>query len=194
MRRNISPLLIGLFLPSLAYAHESGHGGGFMDGLSHPVFGLDHFLAMISVGILSAQMGGRARWIAPTTFLSAMLVGGILGMDDVEVPLFSVEHGIAFSVLALGVVVAAPKKLPLTLTLVLIGFFALFHGHAHGDEMPESAKAALYACGFLSGAAGLHLAGLLVGILAGGFSQGAQLLRYAGAGIAGIGFHILYTM
>jgi len=123
-----------------------------------------------------------------------MLGGGMLGMQEVDVPWFSVELAIASSVLALGVVVAAPKKLPLTLTLVLVGFSAIFHGHAHGAEMPDLAKPALYACGFLSGAAGIHLAGLLVGALAGGFSQGAQLLRYAGAGIAGVGFHILYTM
>ena len=162
-----------------------------MAGLSHPVFGLDHFLAMISVGILGAQMGGRARWIAPSAFLCAMLGGGILGMQDVQLPY--VELGIASSVLALGVAVAVKKK-PYLILAILVGFFAIFHGHAHGAEMPDLAKPTLYASGFLSGAASIHFAGVLVGVLLVRFSQGAQLLRYLGAGVAGIGFHLIYTM
>ena len=191
MRKVIFPLSVGLVLPGLGYAHEAGHGGGFMAGLSHPVFGLDHFLAMIGVGILGVQTGGRARWIAPSVFLCAMLGGGILGMREVRLPY--VELGIASSVLALGVAVAVNKK-PFLILAVLVGFFAIFHGHAHGAEMPDLAKPALYACGFLSGAAGIHLAGFLVGVLAGGLIQGAQLLRYLGTAIAGIGFHLIYLL
>ena len=191
MRKVIFPLLVGLVIPGLGYAHEAGHGGGFMAGLSHPVFGLDHFLAMISVGILGAQMGGRARWVAPSTFLCAMLGGGILGMQDVQLPY--VELGIASSVLVLGVAVAVTKK-PYLILAVLVGFFAIFHGQAHGAEMPDLAKPTLYASGFLSGAASIHFAGVLVGVLLVRFSQGAQLLRYLGAGVAGIGFHLIYTM
>ena len=192
MRKIVLSLSIGLFLPSLGYAHGGGHGGGFMAGLSHPVFELDHFLAMTCVGILGVQMGGRARWIAPATFVGAMLVGGILGMQGVQLPY--VEIGIASSVLALGVALAARMRLPLILAMILVGGFAIFHGHAHGDDMPYLAKPAFYACGFLSGAAGIHLVGVLVGVLAGGISQGSQLLRYAGAGVAGIGFHLLYLL
>ena len=190
MKKILFPLLF-LLCPSLGFAHEAGHGGGFMDGLSHPVYGLDHFLAMISIGILSAQIGGRARWIIPTTFVGAMLLGGMLGMNDVGLPY--VELGIVTSVLALGVAIAAKWKFPMILSMLLIGCFAIFHGHAHGTEMPGS-EPTLYACGFLSGAAGIHLAGLLVGTVAGGLRYGTQFLRYLGAGIAGIGFHLLYLM
>jgi len=94
----------------------------------------DHFLAMVSVGILSAQMGGRAVWTIPATFVIVMLIGGMLGMIDI--PLFSVELGIAFSVLALGTAIAAEKKLPAALAIVFVGFFAVFHGHAHGYAYP----------------------------------------------------------
>ena len=162
-----------------------------MAGLSHPVFGLDHFLAMISVGILGAQMVGRVRWIAPSTFLCAMLGGGILGMQDVQLPY--VELGIASSVLVLGVAVAVTKK-PYLILAVLVGFFAIFHGHAHGAEMPDLAKPGLYACGFLSGTAGIHLAGFLLGISAGALIQGEQVMRYLGTAIAGIGFHLIYLL
>ena len=192
MRKVIFPLLFGSLFPSLGYAHEAGHGGGFMAGLSHPVFGLDHFLAMISVGILGAQVGGRVRWIAPSTFLCAMLGGGILGMQDVQLPY--VELGIASSVLTLGIALAIKRKPPLPLAMFLVAFFAIFHGQAHGAEMPDLAKPTLYASGFLSGAASIHFAGVLVGVLLVRFSQGALLLRYLGAGVAGIGFHLIYTM
>ena len=188
MKKALFPLLF-LLCPSLGLAHESGHGGGFMGGLTHPVYGLDHFLAMISVGILSSHIGGRARWILPTTFVAAMLVGGILGMNDLGLPY--VELGIVVSVAALGVAIAANWKFPMALGMLLIGCFAIFHGHAHGTEMPGS-KPTLYACGFLAGAAGLHLAGVFVATIIGGFRYGAQFLRYLGAGIAGIGFHLLY--
>jgi len=190
MKKVLFPLLF-LFCPSLGFAHESGHGGGFMGGLTHPVYGLDHFLAMISVGILSSKIGGRARWIIPATFVAAMLAGGILGMNDVGLPY--VELGIVTSVAVLGVAIAANLKLPMALSMLLIGCFAIFHGHAHGTEMSGS-EPTLYACGFLSGAAGVHLAGLLVSAVVGGFRYGAQFLRYLGAGIAGIGFHLLYLM
>ena len=192
MKEIIFLLPIGLFCPSLVHAHEVGHGGGFIDGLSHPVFGLDHFLAMISVGILSSQMGRRALWIVPSTFVCAMLVGGILWMQDLQVPY--VELGIASSVLTLGIALAIKRKPPLPLAMFLVAFFAIFHGQAHGAEMPDLAKPALYACGFLSGTASIHFAGVLVGVLLVRFSQGAQLLRYLGAGVAGIGFHLIYTM
>lgn len=176
------------FLPSICYAHE-GSGGGFMAGLTHPVLGFDHLLAMLSVGILSAQMGGQAIWKVPFTFVLVMLGGGILGINGV--PLFSVELGIALSVLALGVAIALDKKLSPLLAMVFVGFFAIFHGHAHGTEMPSLSKPLFYACGFVLGTAGIHVAGVLVGIIAERIKEGAQLLRYAGAGIAGIGFHLI---
>ena len=176
------------FLPSISYAHE-GTGGGFMAGLTHPVLGFDHLLAMLSVGILSAQMGGLAIWRVPLTFVLVMLGGGVLGINGI--PLFSVELGIALSVLALGVAIALEKKLSPMLAMIFVGFFAIFHGHAHGTEMPSLSKPMFYACGFVLGTAGIHVAGVLVGIIAERITDGAQLLRYAGAGITGVGFHLI---
>ena len=118
-----------------------------------------------------------------------MLAGGILGINGV--PMISVELGIAFSVLALGVAIALEQKLPPLLAMVFVGIFAIFHGHAHGTEMPSLSKPVFYACGFVLGTAGIHLAGVLIGIIAERLKEGAQLLRYAGAGIAGIGFHLI---
>ena len=189
MKKIIPPLTIGLLFPSLAYAHGTGYGGGFMAGLNHPVLGLDHLLAMISVGILSAQMGGRAIWSVPATFVFVMLIGAIMGMRGIQ--LVSVEHGIAFSVLALGFALVAEKKLSPILAMTFVGFFAIFHGHAHGSEMPYLAKPVLYASGFFVGTAGIHIAGVLIGVFAKKFNNGAQFLRYVGAGIVGIGFHLI---
>lgn len=183
--------LVFLLIPDLAGAHTVGAAGdgGLMAGLGHPVLGFDHLLAMVSVGILSAQMGGKAKWMVPAAFVSVMLLGGILGM--MEIPFFSVELGIAFSVLALGVALALEKKLPATLAMLFVGFFALFHGHAHGTEMPQLAQPALYALGFVAATAWIHICGLLIGVTCQRFPRGAEFLRFAGAGIAGIGFHLL---
>ena len=189
MRRVILPILgVVLFFPSMSYAHE-GSGGGFMAGLTHPVLGFDHLLAMLSVGIVSAQMGGQAIWRVPLTFVLVMLGGGILGINNI--PLFSVELGIAFSVLALGIAIALEKKLSPLLATVFVGFFAIFHGHAHGTEMPYLSKPMFYACGFVLGTAGIHIAGVLIGIIAERLKEGKQVLRYVGAGIAGVGFHLI---
>lgn len=187
-KRLLLVLLVALF-PALAFAHTSADGGGFFAGLSHPVLGFDHLLAMISVGILSAQMGGKAIWTVPSTFVSVMLIGGLLGINNV--PLFSVELGIALSVLVLGVALAVDKKLPIVMAMLFVGFFALFHGHAHGTEMPRLAEPKYYALGFVVGTAGIHIAGVLIGLISQKFTQGAQLLRFVGAGIAGIGFHLM---
>lgn len=195
MKRNIALLLTILLIPTLAHAHiVSGGGGGFVAGMSHPILGFDHLLAMISVGILSAQMGGRAIWTVPATFVGVMLLGGILGMQGLGLPLFSAEIGIAFSVLALGVALAAEKKLPPMLAMLFVGLFAVFHGYAHGAEMPNIAQPILYSLGFVMGTAGIHIAGVLIGLIAQKSTRGAELLRFVGAGIAGIGFHLLMTL
>lgn len=189
--KSVAVVLAGLLSPCLAYAHEAGQGGGFFAGLSHPVLGFDHLLAMISVGILSAQMGGRNIWTVPFTFVTVMLAGGILGIQGI--PLFSVELGIAFSVLALGIALAAEKKLPPVLAMVFVGFFAIFHGHAHGTEMPNLAEPMLYALGFVVGTAEIHIVGVMLGIYAQRNPNRMQMLRYVGAGIAGIGFHLIVS-
>ena len=189
MKKGALLLFLGLLLPTVVWAHESVPVGGFISGLSHPVLGFDHLLAMVSVGILSAQIGGRAIWTIPATFVGVMLLGGVLGMKGV--PWFSVEVGIAFSVFALGVALAADKKVPFLFTMIFVGVFAIFHGHAHGTEMPDLAKPMLYAFGFVIGTTGIHIAGVLIGVLSKKIEHGPQLLRYLGAGIAGIGFHLL---
>ncbi|WP_160063052.1 HupE/UreJ family protein [Psychromonas sp. L1A2] len=185
----ITLLGIMLVLPNLAYAHTVHGAGGFMSGFSHPVLGFDHLLAMLSVGILSAQMGGKAIWKVPATFVIVMLIGGILGMEDIQ--LFSVELGIILSVLALGLSIASEKKFPALLAMLFVGIFAIFHGHAHGSEMPYLAKPMYYALGFVAGTAIIHIAGVFIGLVLLKLKSGAQLLRYLGAGIAGVGFHML---
>jgi len=189
MKKSTLTLLIGLLLPSIVFAHESVPDSGFISGLSHPVLGFDHLLAMISVGILSAQMGGRAIWTVPLTFVVVMLIGGVLGIQGV--PFFSVELGIAFSVFALGIALAAEKKLSAVIAMIFVGFFALFHGHAHGTEMPSLAKPMMYALGFVIGTVSIHIAGVLIGVFSKKINNGPQLLRYIGAAIAGIGFHMV---
>lgn len=189
MKTTFKYLALGLLLPNVVLAHGAAEGGGFISGFTHPVLGFDHLLAMISVGILSAQMGGKSIWTVPLAFLSVMLIGGILGMQGI--PLISVELGIAFSVFALGIALAADKKLPHVLAMIFVGFFAIFHGHAHGTEMPSLAKPALYALGFFMGTAGIHIAGVLLGLFSNKISDGAQMLRYLGAAIAGIGFYLV---
>ena len=185
----ITALVSMLTLPNTVYAHVDDGGAGFMAGFSHPVLGFDHLLAMLSVGILSAQMGGRSIWKVPATFIAVMLIGGILGMKGVNI--ISVELGIVFSVLALGCAIASDKKFPSLLAMIFVGVFAIFHGHAHGTEIPYLAEPTLYACGFMVGTAVIHIAGVLIGFVVQKFKDGDQLLRYLGASIAGIGFHLL---
>ncbi len=193
MSRNMSKRLLLLcavaLFPAMAQAHQMNDGGGFLSGLAHPVLGFDHLLAMLSVGMLSAQMGGRAIWSVPATFVGVMLVGGVLGLEAVR--LYSFEAGIALSVFALGVAVAAEKKLPTLLAMLFVGFFAIFHGYAHGIEMPNMASPVLYVSGFVTGTAGIHIAGVVFVLALKRLVNGGQLLRYIGAGIAGIGFHLL---
>lgn len=176
-----------LFAPLAALAHEGSSlpYGSFIAGLSHPVLGVDHFLAMVSVGILSAQIGGRAIWTVPATFVCVMAVGGLLGWLDVG--LTATEAGIAFSVLALGIVIAADRKLPLLAAMTAVGIFGIFHGYAHGAEMPAVAAPVRYAVGFLTGTALLHIAGVLIGDISQHYSLGKVILRFAGGAIAGAG-------
>ncbi len=180
-------LLPVLLAPVTAFAHEGSSlpYGSFIAGLAHPVLGTDHFLAMVSVGILSAQIGGRAIWTVPTTFVSVMAIGGLLGW--LNVGLTSIELGISFSVLILGIAIAADRKLPVLVAMGAVGIFAIFHGYAHGAEMPTVANALTYGLGFMTGTAFLHVAGLVVGDISQHYARGKILLRIAGAAIAGVG-------
>lgn len=147
-------------LPASAHV---GHGDvdGFTHGLMHPIGGLDHFLAMTAVGMLAALLGRRAIWIVPLSFMLTMVVGAALAIGQVELPF--VELAIAMSVVVLGLAVALQVPLPTIAAVGLVGFFALFHGYAHGAEMPMNVSGASYAAGFLAATALLHLAGIAIG-------------------------------
>ncbi|MBX5087753.1 HupE/UreJ family protein [Rhizobium lentis] len=182
--------LAAIALPAVASAHPAvGEAAGFSHGFVHPMSGLDHVLAMVMVGVFAFQLGGRAAWLMPTTFVLIMALGGVLGVAGINVPF--VETGIALSVVVLGAVVAFNVKAPLAASLGVVGLFAVFHGHAHGSEMPENATGAAYAAGFMIATALLHVAGLVLGYLVGraGEGQGAFVTRAAGgiAAISGIG-------
>lgn len=179
--------VLALLLSGGARAHEnvSAEYGSFLGGLSHPVLGIDHFLAMVCVGILSAQIGGRAIWTVPATFVIVMALGGLLGMNDVG--LGAIELGIASSVLVLGLAIAADRRFPVMLVLAAVGFFAVFHGYAHGLEMPTVANPVEYSIGFMTGTAGLHLLGVLIGDIARRYARGHTVMRVIGGAVAGIG-------
>lgn len=136
--RAVPLTLAAMLTPTLAFAHTGvGDTHGVVHGFMHPVTGLDHILAMVTVGILAWQLGGRALWALPTAFVAAMMVGGALGVAGVDVPF--VELGIALSVVVLGAAVALGVRAPLAFAIGLVGFFAIFHGHAHGTEMLDDA-------------------------------------------------------
>ena len=178
-----------VLIPGIAGGHGHAGDSGFTSGLNHPVFGFDHLIAMVTVGLLSAQMGGRAIWTVPTTFVAVMSVGGIMGMKGIGLPM--VELWIASSVLALGSALAAARKLPVSVAMGFVGFFALFHGHAHGTEMPRLAEPAMYALGFCAATAGLHILGAVTGYMAVRSRIGTRLLRLAGLVIAVSGTYFI---
>ncbi len=188
MKKLALPLAALLALPAVAHAHTGvGDTHGFSHGLSHPLFGLDHELAMIAVGLWAAQVGGRALWAVPATFVSIMALGGAMGMMHVPVPF--IEPGIAASVLILGLLIAFAVRLPLAASIPLVGLFAVFHGHAHGAEMPEDASGIAYAVGFMLATATLHVVGIGFGMTIQRFTA-APLIRFAGAAIAVAGVYI----
>jgi urease accessory protein len=142
---------------SPAFAHTGIGGNGFVAGFAHPLFGMDHLLAMLGIGIWGAQLGGRASWMVPASFVGVMVLGAALALAGA--PLAMVEFGIGGSVLAIGGLIAFGARLPLALAMGLAGLFALFHGHAHGTELPGFAHPAAYGAGFVLATALLHAAG-----------------------------------
>ena len=158
MRHGLTTAVALALIPTTAFAHPGiGDAHGFVQGFAHPLGGLDHILAMVTVGIFAWQLGGRAIWLVPLSFVLAMAAGGVLAMLGVSVPL--VELGIALSVVVLGAVVALGVKAPLAIAMGLVGLFAIFHGHAHGTEMPLDASGGAYGAGFVLATALLHIAG-----------------------------------
>lgn len=173
--------------PALAHENEVIRFGSFLGGLTHPVLGLDHLLAMLAVGIVSAQIGGRAIWTVPSTFVGVMAVGGITGLATGIVPMTLVEGAIGGSVLLLGIVIALARALPVRAAMAAVAFFAFFHGYAHGVETPSIAGPVRYALGFLTGTALIHLVGVLIGDVARRYRIGASVLRVGGAAAAVVG-------
>ncbi|MDA7949643.1 MAG: HupE/UreJ family protein [Hyphomicrobiaceae bacterium] len=173
--------------PESASAHvESGALGGFQSGFTHPILGMDHLLAMLAVGIWGAQMGGRNVWTLPVTFPLVMAAGGILGMSGFVLP--HVELGIALSVLVLGLAIAFAWKAPEWIALLLIAVFAVFHGYAHGVELPLAVDPASYAIGFVVATGIIHVAGIGIGLLLGLLLKG-RLSQALGGAIAVAGLY-----
>lgn len=194
MRKLLSGLTFAAtaLAPAVAFAH-AGHGehSGFIHGFMHPIAGLDHILAMVTVGILAYQIGGRALWLVPTTFLAVMAAGGLLGVAGVS--FYFVEPGIAASVVVLGIIVALALKPPVAVAMTVVALFAVFHGYAHGIEAPLDGSTASYGAGFLLATALLHAAGIAVGMLFGRIvaTQGQLGYRLAGSAVALTGLVIL---
>jgi urease accessory protein len=186
-------ILILLTLPKLAFAHGVS-GNGFYAGLLHPVGGLDHLLAMLSVGILSTQMGGKYIWTIPATFVSVMLLGGIAGFEGIDIASIYIEHSIMLSVILLGLVIATGSHLTVILIYLFVAFFGFSHGYAHGVEMPIQANPFYFAAGFVLSTIVIHIIGVIIGfIYASGKQQGAILLQYTGAIVMGMGLHMLLS-
>jgi urease accessory protein len=158
------------FLPVAASAHVGvGDTQAFTHGFLHPLNGIDHILAMVAVGLFAAQLGGRALWLVPLTFVSVMALAGIAGMTGVKLPF--VEIGIGMSVVVLGLAVAFQLNVPTLLAMSLVGFFAIFHGYAHGAEMAESVSGLAYGVGFICATALLHAIGIGLGLAIGKAGQ-----------------------
>lgn len=171
-----------------ASAHTGDHSGltGFAGGLAHPLLGLDHLFAMIAIGLWAGQQGGRALWAIPAAFVGAMLAGGMLAWAGWMLP--QAETAIALSVLVPGVLIATRRTWAMPAGVAIAAGFALFHGYAHGLEMPLAASPARYAMGFLLATACLHGAGIT------GALVGRRAVRVAGAGIAATGLALMLAL
>jgi urease accessory protein len=181
-------------LSGAAQAHTGLALGGTAAGFVHPVVGLDHLLAMLGVGIWAAHVATRDRralWLVPAAFVAVMALGAALAMAGLRLPL--IETGVLGSVLLLGVILLAAPSVRLWLPMIVVGLFALFHGQAHGTEMPEAAAPLAYAAGFLAATAALHALGVGVGMLARRWSASAGtralggLVALGGLALAAIG-------
>ena len=180
-----------LFFSSTLSAHEAQSlpYGPFLSGITHPVLGFDHLWAMVSVGMISAQIGGRAIWTVPATFVVVMFFGGLLGLNYGG--LTGYEIGIAISVLLLGSALAADQKLNAVFAMIAVAVFAVFHGYAHGEEIPTIAEPPPYVAGFMTGTIILHIAGVVLADISTHYEKGKVLLRFLGGFIALSGMYFL---
>lgn len=170
-----------LAAPGLAFAHITGqaHSHSLTSGFLHPLTGLDHLLAMFAVGLWAAQHKGRAVWMIPLTFVSVMVLGGLIGLSGAYVP--GAELGIAASLLALGGLIATATQFRPTLGMFIVGFFALFHGYAHGHEMPAAMSAISFSLGFVLATLLLHGLGIAAGVY---LQRQRRVVAFAGSAIA----------
>jgi urease accessory protein len=183
-------LVLPAAFASPAFAHiQPGEAGGFLTGFLHPISGLDHVLAMVAVGLWGAQLGAPAIWLLPVTFPIVMAFGGLLGL--LGIPLPGVEIGIAASALLLGVAVMTERKPPLYAAAALVAFFAIFHGHAHGTELPPGQSGLLYSLGFVVATGCLHAVGIAIGGVH-RWPVGQVALRLAGGGVGLAGVFFLW--
>ncbi|SEB18931.1 HupE/UreJ family protein [Variovorax sp. YR216] len=183
-------LCASVFLATPAAAHVAqGQAAGFLSGLMHPVSGLDHVVAMVAVGLWGAQLGAPAIWLLPVAFPMVMAFGGFLGL--IGVPLPGVEIGIAASGILLGSMVATQSRPPLGVAIAIVGLFAVFHGHAHGTELPPGHSGHLYSVGFVVATGCLHATGVAIGLIH-RWPWGRTGLRLAGAAIGAAGVLFLW--
>jgi urease accessory protein len=174
-------LLVVLTVASPALAHTGSVAGGFAGGFAHPLFGPDHIVAMLAVGLWGAFLGAPAIWLLPIVFPMVMALGGVIGILGVPIPW--VETGVALSAVVLGLMVAVGARPPLAIAAVLVGIFAIFHGHAHGAELPPGSDAVAFSVGFVVATGLLHLAGIAFGSLT-RWPAGRYAVRTAGGAIA----------
>jgi urease accessory protein len=185
----IAVLVTTVFSAQTAFAHpQKGEAVGFLTGFRHPISGLDHVLAMVAVGLWGAQLGAPAIWILPVAFPMVMAIGGMLGLMGIPLP--GIEYGIALSAMLLGIAVMVEVRPPAGVAAALVGFFAIFHGHAHGTELPPGQSALLYSMGFVIATGCLHALGIGAGTVH-RWAWGQKLLRVAGALVAGGGVFFL---
>ncbi len=186
-RSRLLLLAAAFAIPAIAHAHpgHDGHdfGWDFSTGFSHPLLGWDHLAAMLAVGLWAVQLGGRARWLVPAAFVTVMTLGAALARTGIMIP--GTEQTIAASVLILGLLIASAAKLPTWAGMTVVGLFAVFHGFAHGAEMPATAAGLTYGTGFVLATALTHLAGVGLGSLAAKRSE--KITRVAGLAIAACG-------
>lgn len=186
---NLLVLTVALLWPVYAFAHVSGNEtGGFLTGIQHPISGLDHVIAMLAVGLWGAQLGAPAVWLLPVVFPMMMACGGCLGLMGIPLP--GVEVGIAISAVVLGLMVLVEAKLTIQLAMVIVAFFAIFHGHAHGTELPAGQSGLLYSIGFVAATGCLHGLGIAVGLIH-RWQFGKLALRGAGSFVCAGGMYFL---
>jgi urease accessory protein len=187
-----SGIAVLLLISGTALGHAEGHDAeGFLTGFLHPLSGWDHMLAMVAVGLWGAYLGRPALWQLPVTFPLVMALGGALGIAGIALPF--VEAGIAASALVLGLMVTLAVRPPLGVAAALVGIFAIFHGHAHGTELPHATSALGYAAGFVMATGLLHLGGIAMGLLI-RWPAGQIVVRSAGGLIAAGGFVFLLRL